>query len=341
MNRLKVVQISESAFSVQGHGVHTAFIETVRGLRNLDTVDVVENKFSPADIRHIHTFGVYGLLQLLSGRGKKVVSAHVVPASLVGSIVGAKYWLGLATRYLRWFYNRADVLIAVSDETKRELEQLGVRSRIEIIYNMVDTSRYTTTAEVRAAARTQLGIADDAFVVLGNGQVQPRKRVDTFVAMARALPDMQCIWVGGMPFGKVAADANAMQKLIDTRPANTTFTGIVSLDMVRTYMAAGDVFVMTSEQETFGLAIVEAAASGLPVVLRDLHDYDATFRPNAVFCAEDEFAAAVRRLHKEPHYYQEMQQAAARIAERYDSKTIAAQLVDVYTSLLVTKSATI
>lgn len=334
MSKLRVVQVSESAFSVQGHGVHTAFIETVRGLGYIDDVVVSENNFGKADIRHIHTFGAYGLLQLLFGSGKKIVSAHVVPASLVGSIIGAKYWLGIAKRYLRWFYNRADVLVAVSDETKRELEALGVRTRIEIIYNMVDTSRYVVTPEGRLAARTEFGIASDAFVVLGNGQVQPRKRVDTFVAMARALPDLQFIWVGGMPFGKVAAESGKMQQLIDTTPSNVTFTGVVSLEQVRKYLAAGDVFVMTSQQETFGLAIVEAAASGLPIVLRDLHDYDQTFRPHAVMCSEEQFAPAVQRLHSDPDYYREMQAQASQLAMRYDSKTIASQLVDVYKTVL-------
>ena len=334
MSKLRVVQISESAFSVQGHGVHTAFVETVRGLQMLDDVEVSENNFRAADIRHIHTFGVYGLLQLLFGRGKKVVSAHVVPASLVGSIVGAKYWLPVAKCYLRWFYNRADVLIAVSDETRHELETLGVRTRIEIIYNMIDTSRYNVTPADKQAAREKYSVASDAFVVIGNGQVQPRKRVDTFVAMARKLPGTQFIWVGGMPFGAIAAESGDMQRLIDTAPDNVTFTGVVSLDEVRQYLAAGDVFVMTSQQETFGLAIVEAAASGLPVVLRDLHDYDQTFRPDAVMCQEEEFAAAITHLRTDPVYYRTMQAAAARLAERYDSRTIAKQLVAVYRSIL-------
>lgn len=333
MSTLRVVQVSESAFSVQGHGVHTAFVETVRGLGQLENVEVVENSFARADIRHIHTFGGYGLAQLLFGRGKKVVSAHVVPASLVGSIVGAKYWLGVAKWYLRWFYNRADVLIAVSDETKRELEALGVHTRIEVIYNMVDTSRYAVTPADKTAAREKYGVAQDAFVVIGNGQVQPRKRVDTFVRMARELPDMLFIWVGGMPFGKAAAESSEMQRLIDTAPANVRFTGVVSLEEVQRYLAIGDVFVMTSQQETFGLAVVEAAASGLPVVLRDLPDYDQTFRPDAVMCGEDEFATALQKLHADPAYYRQMSAHAAQLAARYDSATIARQLVGVYETL--------
>jgi 1,2-diacylglycerol-3-alpha-glucose alpha-1,2-galactosyltransferase len=139
---LTVVQVSESAFSVQGHGVHTAFIETVRGLTKAGVTVCTNRLWGKADIRHIHTTGPYSLLHLLFGSGKKIVSAHVVPASFVGSLKGAKYWLGCATWYLRWFYNRADVVIAVSDATKTELRRIGVSRPIEVIHNMVDTRRY-------------------------------------------------------------------------------------------------------------------------------------------------------------------------------------------------------
>ncbi len=333
MKQLRIVQISESEFSVQGHGVHTAFVETVRGLELLDDVSVSKNTYDAADIRHIHTVGPYSLLQLMRP-GVKVISGHVVPASFVGSLVGAKYWLPIAHAYLRWFYNRASVVIAVSDATKAELEAIGVKRRIEVVYNMIDTARYKTTAADKRAARKQLGIPADAVVVTSNGQVQPRKRVDTFVRLARELADMQFIWIGGMPFGKVAADASKMQRAIDTAPENVTFTGVIPLEKVRDYFAASDIFVSTSDQETFGIAIVEAAASGQPIVLRDIHDYDQTFRPDAVMCKEREFADEIRRLATDTSHYTTMKKHAAMLAKRYDSRTIARQLVDIYRSCL-------
>lgn len=333
MKQLRVVQISESAFTVQGHGVHTAYVETVKGLEHCDDVQVQTNSFAPADIRHIHTVGPYSLLQLLRP-GRKVISGHVVPASFVGSLVGAKYWLWAATLYLRWFYNRAAVVIAVSDGTKRELERIGVRSRIEVIYNMIDTSAYASTDEERTAIRTKLGIAVGEVVVTSNGQVQPRKRVDTFLRIASEFPNLRFIWIGGMPFGKTAADHSAMQKLVDTAPENVTFTGVVPLSAVREYFVASDIFVSTSEQETFGIAIVEAAAAGNPIVLRDIADYDQTFRPDAVMCDERAFPDAIERLVDDTSYYDEMCHHAAALAERYDSKTIARQLVDIYRSCL-------
>lgn len=336
MKHLRIVQVSESEFSVQGHGVHTAFCETVNGLQNAKT-DVTKNSlFAQADIRHIHTVGPYSLLHLLLGSGKKVVSAHIVPESLVGSLIGASWWLPMARAYLRWFYNRADAVIAVSDETKDVLEKLGVKKPIKIVYNMIDTSVYRSTADERKQLRKNLGIAHGDTVVVSNGQVQPRKRVDLFLEMAHALPDVKFIWVGGLPFGKVAADATKMQQLIDKAPVNVTFTGVVPLAKVREYFAASDIFVFPSDQETFGLAVVEAAASGLPVILRDIADYDKTFRSDAIMVGESGFVGAIKKLIKDKSYYRLYQNHSTLLAKRYDSSTIVVNLLKVYESTLTT-----
>jgi len=259
-----------------------------------------------------------------------------VPDSFIGSLVGAKYWLWLAKLYLRFFYNRAALVIAVSDATKAELEKLGVNKPIKVIYNMVDTSRYHATSEQRAKWRKEFGFAD-TFVVASNGQVQPRKRVDTFMRLARELPNMKFVWIGGMPFGRAGDDYHEMHALMTNTPPNVTVTGVIPLEKVRQYFAASDVFIMPSVQETFGLAIVEAAASGLPVILRDIPDYDQTFRPDAVMCDENDFRAAIERLADDKEYYTEMKSHAAALAKRYDSQTIAAELVDAYRSLLSEK----
>lgn len=334
MKTLRVVQVSESEFSVQGHGVHTAFCETVHGLQNAGAEVINNSLFTPADIRHIHTVGPYSLAHLLVGSGKKIVSAHIVPESLVGSLIGASWWLPVARAYLRWFYNRADTVIAVSDETKDVLKRLGVKRPIEVVYNMIDTSVYQSTPKERQALRDKLGYGGKDVIVVSNGQVQPRKRVDLFLQMAASLPSVKFIWVGGLPFGKVAADASKMQQLIDQAPENVTFTGVVSLPEVRDYFAISDIFVFPSDQETFGLAVVEAAASGLPVVLRDISDYDNTFRPDAVMVHEDAFVSAIERLIRDKTHYRAMQQRANKLAQRYDSATVVRHLLRVYESTI-------
>lgn len=51
---MKINLISESEFTVQGHGVHTAYTEMYHGLQKAG-FDVEKNSKNPADIVHIHT----------------------------------------------------------------------------------------------------------------------------------------------------------------------------------------------------------------------------------------------------------------------------------------------
>lgn len=334
---MKVSVVSESEFTVQGHGVHTAYVELTNALKKVAGIEVVVNKSGPADITHLHTVGAYALRRLLFDRSKKVVSAHIVPGSLVGSLVGASLWLPLARLYLRWFYNRADLLFAVSDETKRELEKLGVKKPIEIVYNTIDTSRYLTTDADKERAREKLGISSTAWVVVGAGQVQPRKRVDDFVKVAGELPEQLFVWVGGMPFGKLAAGSRDMQQMMDNPPKNVKFTGVIEHEAVKAYYQAADVFWLPSEQETFGLVVVEAAAAGLPVVLRDIPDYAETFADNALLCQPEKVSETLKKLQDDQEFYEASKTSATAIAKRYDSVAGAERIVEVYRALLGTK----
>lgn len=331
---LKINVISESAFTVQGHGVHTAFTETIDALKSYTDCDVVENTNRSADIIHLHTIGPYSLRKLLWGQGVKVVSAHVTPDSFVGSLVGAKYWYGLAAAYLRWFYNRADAVLAVSAEVVEELKRLGVRKPVHLVPNTIQTAQFAATPEERRQLRDRLGIAQDAFVVLGSGQVQPRKRLDSFVVAAQELPKLLFVWVGGIPFKGLAADSSAMERLMRDHPANVMFPGLLPREQVVDYYRAADVFFLPSNQETFGIVIVEAAAAGLPVVLRDIEQYRDTFGDGYERGTDETFARILGRLAEDRQYYAKWQEAAGAIAERYDAKAGAERLMEIYRQVL-------
>jgi len=337
MKKIRVNLVSESEISVQGHGVHTAYEEMAHSLEIRDDVELIRGQFGKqvdCDIVHIHTVGPRTYRKLFQKGVKKVVSAHIVPDSFVGSLLFAKAWRPLAVLYLRWFYNKADLLLAVSDETVNDLKELKVKAPIEVLYNSIDSSRYKTATIPRAEIRKKLGIPADAFVVIGAGQVQPRKRVDNFITAAKQMPDTHFLWIGGMPFGKIAADNMRMQKMMDNAPSNVTFAGIVPLADMSSYYHAADVFWLPSEQETFGLVVVEAAASGLPIILRDIADYDTTFGKDALRQKTIKNAVEVINSLREPHEYAIWKKAAGRIANRFDSVASAERLVGLYRNLL-------
>ena len=113
---------------------------------------------------------------------------------------------------------------------------------------------------------------------------------------ARALPDVQFIWIGGIPFKAAGADYAKLHRQMKNAPDNVLITDVVPLDQARLYMKSGDLMFMPSTQETFGLAIIEGAACGMPVIVRNIHDYDATFGDLVTRCSEDKFAETIRDL---------------------------------------------
>lgn len=335
---MKINMISESEFTVQGHGVHTAYVELTEALRARDDVDIDVNTNRPADIVHIQTVGLYALGRLLRRNGRKVVSAHLVPDSFIGSFVGARYWRAIARLWLKFFYGRADLVLACSGMVRDELvRDMGLKN-VELLYNTVNMKQYAMSKDDRRIAREKLGIGADEFVVIGNGQIQPRKRLDTFLAIARALPDVRFFWVGGMPFKQLGAEYASMQKLIENVPANVTMTGLVPLEQVRSYYAAADVFTLPAVQENHPMCVLEAAGSGLPIVLRDIPQYDDTFRGDALLAAtDDEFIETIKRLRVDEAYRKSATGGAYEIAQRFDSIAGAGRVISFYRALLSDK----
>lgn len=333
--KIRINMVSESEISVQGHGVHTAYEEMVHALGDRSDVEVITGRFGEkveCDIVHLHTIGtrVWGKLRQKGPR--KVISAHIVPASFIGSIILARYWRFAARWYMRVVYNKADKVLAVSGMVAEALEhELGVSpEKIVTLYNSIDMKGFAPSHTSRQRARKKLSLDGDAFVVLGNGQVQPRKRLDTFVAMANAHPDATFIWVGGIPFKQLGADYRAMQQLMNQAPKNVTFTGVIPREDVKAYFHAADVFCLPAEQENHPMCVLEAAGAELPIVLRDIPEYDDTFGSDALRCgADQEFIEAIETL-KQAKERDRWREGTRNIRDRFDTTTMMNQLVDIY-----------
>jgi 1,2-diacylglycerol-3-alpha-glucose alpha-1,2-galactosyltransferase len=316
-----------------GHGVETAFREMVNGLSARPDVEVVINSWQPADIIHAHSPDPASMLKLLRHRGVRVVSGHLTRGSMVGSV---KNWLiPFEFWYYKRFYRLAEAMVAVSATTKENLiKEFGIHVPIEVIENSIDVGVLATTKAQKKSFRKELSFSDKDFIVVSNGQIQPRKKFDEFIASARDLPEFRFVWIGGMPFKGLAADETEMEKLIAGAPKNVLVTGVVPLETARKYMRMADVYFHPAVQETFGIAIIEGAAAGLPVLLRDIADYNQTFGANAVKSGPADFVKNLQKLHDDREFYAKYAAESAKIAKRYDDSVAAEKLVKFYRRLL-------
>jgi 1,2-diacylglycerol-3-alpha-glucose alpha-1,2-galactosyltransferase len=326
----RVVIFSESTFTIEGHGVHAAFTDCQQILDKMTNVQRAKLwSLQPSDVLHVHSAGPMALALLLYHTGPKVITAHITPESFSGSIAKAGLLQMPIEHYLEYFYAQADLVLAVSNYTVDYLRDIHVQ-RIRLLPNTVDTEAFSQLQEDRPALRKKLGWHDERPVVLSVGQVQPRKGVDEFIDVARKMPEANFIWVGGFLFGALSADRARLQHVMASAPDNVLFTGPLPRESVFEYYAAADLFTSLSYQETFGLAILEAAAAGLPLVLRDLPLYRFIFDESYIPVPDDDYYTPIAELIQNERKRVTYGSIARHTAMRYRSSKYGEELVDAY-----------
>ena len=157
----------------------------------------------------------------------------------------------------------SDATIAVADVVKERLIKWGVSGRkITVIPNGLDVPALAFDPAARQRVREQCGISPDTYVIGALGRLDPNKRIDLVVEAAMPVLGDQCkILVIGR--GEDQARVEAAVDRLGVRE-HVIFGGFQS--DTAAMMASFDVYVAASVQETFGLSVLEAMASGLPVL---------------------------------------------------------------------------
>ncbi len=228
------------------------------GLPIAETLDAVLDRFAP-DVVHIVTPSLLGLYGVRYGRRRGipvVASFHTNFVSLFSYYgLGRLEWLG--RRCMRWFYNQCDITLAPSWSTADYLRAHGIKN-VGLWQGGVDPERFAPGFRSEAL-RDQIG-ADGMPVLLYVGRLAKEKNLHYLVAAVRELRRR------GDPFKLVIVGAGPIRAEIEARLPEAYFTGYVKADDVARWYASADLFVFPSTAETFGIVVLEAFASGLPVV---------------------------------------------------------------------------
>lgn len=161
--------------------------------------------------------------------------------------------------YLRRFHNRTLVTFCPSETTRRELESVGME-RVKIWSRGIDGHLFSPDKR-DVAWRRELGI-DDKVVLTYVGRLGHEKSVELLFDTLRLLNERLSDRIHLLLVG----DGPLRPKLEREAPGNVTFTGFKRGEDLYRAFASGDIFCFPSVTETFGNVVIEAMASGLPVV---------------------------------------------------------------------------
>lgn len=219
-----------------------------------------------SDIVHIVTEGPLGLSALYSAKhlGLPVTSSFHSQFQDISRFFDLAFLLKPIQHYLRWFHNSTQLTCVLNDDTAAALRSFGVNCNIRVVGRGVDMTQFSPQYR-SAKLRQQWGASEESVVMLYVGRLSPEKQVGTVIEAYRQMRHL-----GKKVVLVIVGHGPDDQRLKALPGAETViFTGVLRGSALAAAYASADVFAFASQVETFGNVVLEAMASGLPIVAYD------------------------------------------------------------------------
>jgi glycosyltransferase involved in cell wall biosynthesis len=238
--------------------------------------------------------------------------------------------------YLPALYRSCDLVVAPSNGVKDILINLGVTAPIQVIPNGVNLVPFVKIKTPKD--RLEFGIHTGDVLLIYVGRLAPEKNLAfllrAFAGTAAAIDHVHLLLVGDGP-EKEDLEERIVHLGLEGR---VTITGAVPYQDVPSYLAMADAFVTASVTEVHPLSIIEAMASGLPVLgikspgISDTIEDDVT----GFLASQDlaTFTALMVRLVTEHENRRQMGERAQQAAQQYDIRETTKTYIGVYDRLI-------
>jgi glycosyltransferase involved in cell wall biosynthesis len=221
------------------------------------------------DLVHSHNWGT--LVETSLARRWAKVPGHVHTEHGQGLHVG----LGMTKQVLhrwgtRWAFERADTVVICAESVRTQIQKRSgfQEDRLTFIPNGVE--RPQAKWGVRSALREQLGLPTDAFILGSVGRLVPVKgfatAIDVTAELLRQNRNVQLLLVGDGP------ERERLESHIDAVGIADHVQLVGRQSNVSDWLQAMDVYLNTSHSEAMSMGILEAMASGVPIVATDVGD---------------------------------------------------------------------
>ena len=306
----------------------------VKPLRSLWRIKGIVNdlKRDGVDIYH----GLTGELPLgLSEAGiKSVVTIHDLIFMRC-----PEYYNPVDVAIYKWKFRntckQADRIIAISECTRRDIMELGEidDSRIDVVYQSCDTRfRQQVSPEQKQDVRARYSLPKR--YVLFVGTIEERKNA---LLAAQALPylsdDIHLVLVGRQTAYAKTITSFARQNGLANRIH--MLSGVPTSDLYAIYQQA-ECFVYPSRYEGFGIPVIEAIQSRLPVIACTGSCLEEAGGPDNVYVDPDEpqeMAMAIKSITDNPDAARQIVTRSLDYIRRFENGNVAQEMLNVYRSL--------
>lgn len=218
---------------------------------------------------HIHsaTPGPVGLAALAISKFLQVPftgTYHTSIPQYVQVLTGSDFMEELAWKFVLWYYDQMDLIYAPSSSTREELVSKGIDPGKVLVYPRgIDISRFNP--ENRNGFYKKWSAKETAVKLLYVGRVSKEKNLhlllEAYRNLAQKRKNVVLTIVGDGPY------LDEMKSQAAGLPC--IFTGSLDGDDLTAAYASSNLFVFPSATDTFGNVVLEAQASGLPVIVTD------------------------------------------------------------------------
>lgn len=297
---------------------------------------------SPAHvIRNVRAF--LQLKKLIAKERFDLVHCHNPMGGVVGRLAGAKshakpvmlytahgfhFYKGAPLKNWIFFYPAERLLARITDHmitinredyTRAEKFRLRPGGRVWLIPGVgLDTGRFVPRKEMQKRQKRQLGFPEDSFVILSVGELNENKNHRAVIEAVRMLNNPR-IYYGICGRGPQERE---LRGLINRAGLEEHVRLLGYRKDIEEVLAAADCFIFPSKREGFGMAAVEAMASGVPLITSDCRgtrEYMEDQRTGIV-CrrnAPESYKEAIERLMEHPQQRREMEEECRKRAQRF------------------------
>ncbi|MFV0395827.1 MAG: glycosyltransferase family 4 protein [Coprobacillaceae bacterium] len=260
--------------AIKKSGIGRALVHQKKAL-SLNGIEYTTDKDdTDYDILHINTVWPDGLKVIRHAKknNKKVIyHAHSTQEDFKNSFMFSNALSGLFKRWLIHMYSKADFILTPTPYSKKILDSYNMNVNIQDISNGVDLEEFNPTVEQISEFSKQFNIKDDEVLIISVGWLFERKGFDTFVDVAKKLPDYKFMWFGDI---KLSNPTKKIRNVINNLPSNAILPGYIDSGLLRGAYGKSTAFFFPSREETEGIVVLEALSCKTQMVLRDIPVFD-------------------------------------------------------------------